>query len=103
MDDLKNTENIVRAILQDVPEARNSDNILYEEYINKVNPWVLIRPVREYLLYFSDLGIARFETVARVRRKLQETEPNLRGVEQVQKWRKENEKEFRTYAKENKA
>ena len=103
MDDLKNTENIVRTILQDNPDARNSDNILYEAYISKVNPFVLIRPVRDYLLYFADLGIARFETISRIRRKLQETEENLRGVEQVQKWRKENEKEFRAYARgENK-
>lgn len=100
MDDLRNTENIVRAILQDNKDARNSDNILYEAYISKVNPMVLIRPVRDYLLYFADLGIARYETVARIRRKLQESEEELRGVEQVQTWRKENEKEFREYAKE---
>lgn len=100
MDDLKNTENIVRAILQDNPDARNSDNILYEAYISKVNPWVLVRLVRDYFLYFSDFGLARFESVSRIRRKLQEEEKELRGVEQVQKWRKENEKEFREYAKE---
>ena len=100
MDDLKNTENIVRAILQDNPDARNSDNILYEAYIGKVNPWVLVRPVRDYFLYFSDFGLARFESVSRIRRKLQEEEKELRGVEQVQKWRRENEKEFREYAKE---
>lgn len=99
MDDIKNVENIVRAILQDNEEARNSDNILYEAYINKVNPWILIRPVRDYLLYFADMGIARFETVARVRRRLQEKEPELRGCEQVKTWRRNNEREFREYAR----
>lgn len=97
---LMHVEQVVRGILEDYPDARNSDNTLYAIVVGKMNPDALHRPLQDYLMYFKDLKIPRFESVARCRRKLQEEEPHLRGVEDVRKWRKENETEFREYAKE---
>lgn len=100
MGKIKKVENIVRSILEDYPDARNSDNILYELVVSKTNPDVLHMPFKDYLIYFKDYNLPRFETVARCRRKLQEQEPHLRSVEDVRKWRKENETEFRNYARD---
>lgn len=101
MDNLKTVESVVRGILIDYPDARNSDNILYSIYVRKAKPEILSLPVVDYLLHFTDFGLYRFESVARTRRRLQEEEPELRGVEDVRKWRKENEKQFYEYAKES--
>lgn len=100
MEDLKTVEGVVRSILVDYPDARNSDNILYSIYVGKVNPDVLHMPVSDYLLHFKDFGLYRFESLARTRRRIQEDEPELRGVEDVRRWRNENEKQFYEYAKE---
>lgn len=100
MEDLKKIEPVVRMILREIPETRNSDNFLYEYVIQQYNPSALYQPLFTYLESFSELKIPRFESVARIRRKIQENEPELRGVEEVKKWRKENEKKFYNYAKE---
>ena len=100
MDNLKKVEDVVRSILEAYPETRNSDNILYSYTIANYNPDALHRPLGEYLRYFKDFNIPRFESVARCRRKLQEKNPSLRGAEDVRKWREENETRFFNYAKE---
>ena len=100
MDSLKKVEDVVYRVLEDYPEARNSDNILYSYVISKYNPEALKQTLGEYLRYFKDFNIPRFESVSRCRRKLQEKNPELRGAEDVKKWRKENETRFFNYAKE---
>jgi len=100
MDNIKRVEDVVRRILEKYPEARNSDNILYSYVINSYNPEALSQPLGIYLRYFKDLHIPRFETAARCRRKLQEKNPNLRGSDDVRRWREEHETRFFNYAKE---
>lgn len=100
MENLKKIEDVVLRVLEDHPEARNSDNILYSYVIGKYTPDALSQSLGEYLRYFKDLKIPRFESVSRCRRKLQEKHPELRGAEDVKKWRKENETRFFNYAKE---
>lgn len=100
MENIKKVEDVVRGIMECRPEARNSDNILYSFVISEYNPLALKQPLGEYLRYFKDLHIPRFETVARCRRKLQEKNEHLRGAEDVRRWREENETRFFNYAKE---
>ena len=101
MDELRKLEDLVRVILREYPDTRNSDNLLYVYVIGYYNEEALKVPLSEYLMYFSDLKIPRAESVARVRRKLQEDNPELRATESVRKWRKDNERKFEFYAKEN--
>lgn len=100
MGDLKKIEDVVRNVLAVYPETRNSDNILYGYVIQNYNPALLQASVKDYLRYFNDYRVPRFESVARCRRKLQEKNPQLRADEDVKKWRKENERRYFNYAKE---
>lgn len=102
MADLRKIEEVVRPILEAYPDARNSDNILYGYVIQKYNPMLLNSSVKDYLRYFNDYKVPRFESVARCRRKLQEKNPLLRSAENVREWRKENETSFRNYSREGK-
>lgn len=99
MDDLTKLEGIVKDILEENEECRNSDNFLYMVYLSENNPQVLNIPVIEYFGCFKDYNIARFESVARARRKVQELYPHLMGCESVRKWRNENETKFKDYAR----
>ena len=100
MGDLKKLEDVVRNVLIDYPDTRNSDNILYKHILQNYNPMLLNSSVKDYLMYFNDYKVPRFESVARCRRKLQEKNPQLRPTENVRKWREENETKFFNYAKE---
>lgn len=97
---LKKIEEVVKEILTKNPVTRNSDNILYVWVLGAYNPDALDVKLSEYLMCFNDLEVPRFESVSRCRRKLQEKFPELRATEDIHKWRKENERAFRKYAKE---
>lgn len=100
MENLKTLENEIIKILKKIPEARNSDMILYYEYC--LQNWV-----REYEMWrvfkCSDFrkqkNVSVFESVSRARRKVQEKYPELRSTEEVENFRKEKEEEFIKYAK----
>ena len=97
--ELKKIEDVVRMVLTNFPETRNSDNILYAKVIGVYNKKALNAPAVDFFNFFMDLDIPRFESVARCRRKLQEDNIELRATENIHKWRKENEKKFEAYAK----
>lgn len=100
MESLKKIEEVVTATLTVFPETRNSDNILYDYVVRSYNPEVLSKSLSDFLRYFTDYNIPRFESVARCRRRVQEKYPELKGNEDVRAWRKENDSKFRNYAKE---
>ena len=102
MENLKKVEDVVKTVLSDHPETRNSDNILYGYVLQNYNPMLLESSVKDYLRYFNDYKVPRFETVARCRRKVQEKNPPLRPTDNVREWRRENETKFFNYAKEYK-
>lgn len=98
MDDLKKLEYKVYQMLQKDEDCRNSDNLLYLTYLKDEGIDVKKISIDSFYSFFADYGVARFESVARARRKIQELYPDLRACEDVRKWRKENETEFREYA-----
>lgn len=90
-------ENVVLCILNDRVSARNDDYVLYY-YFLEAEGFSTCMSLEDYLLGDS-LYYPKFETIARVRRKLQEKYPELRPTKNEQIRREEAEKDFRAYAR----
>ena len=89
-------ENLVRAILTGYEDTRSNDKLLYlrllraEGYNTKIS-------LDEYLRCIS--GFPNYDSISRVRRKLQERFPELRPAKNEQIRRDEAENDFRAYAR----
>lgn len=98
----KTVEQDVKAILEKNQQARCDDMKLYSSYVyNKLDD-----TSEEWLLkVFSDKrfriinGIAPYETVSRVRRKLQEEHEELKAPDYIIQQKKEQERAYRMYAR----
>lgn len=102
MKELKRIEDKVKLILEESEICRNSDNHLFLEYIQRECPELLEYPAVDFQLHYRDFGIPTFDSISRARRKLQAEYEELRGCEDVRRWRAENETQFRRYANEGK-
>ena len=98
----KRVEEDVKEILKENMQARCDDMKLYASYVyNKLD-----EKGEEWLLkVFSDKrfriinGIAPYETVSRVRRKLQEEHEELKAPDYIIQQKKEQERAYRMYAR----
>lgn len=103
MQTIKNTSELVKAILQKDKQARSSDSYLYLKVISHTADQIGVNlhglSVPMFLLNGADMGFVGFETVRRARQKIQATYPELAACEAVEGFRMENEKEFRAYAR----
>ena len=100
---LKITE-LVKGVLEEYPETRNDDNLLWLETMREA-------AYKNNCVYALDLGLTyimhniralnlpTFESVSRARRKLQAKYPELRGTERARKRRAEKEIIYKEYAK----
>lgn len=90
-------EKEIKPILKDNNLTRADDMLLYAEYLKlkggNMNKAFLDRKYR--LIN----GLASYETVSRVRRKLQEVNPKLKPSKSYLSSRKAAEKEYKQYAK----
>lgn len=103
MNDLKNTTALVKAILEQDKQCRNSDSFLYLKVIsvigNRKGIDIETMSVPYFLLNLQGTAFPGFETVRRARQKLQAAYPDLAACEAVEGFRMENEAEFRAYAR----
>lgn len=88
-------EKIVKPILEEYPAARSDDRLLYY-WVLKKQGFDLSVTVSRFLL---GVDYPNWETITRVRRKLQEIHPELREPSNVQKMRNQAEEEFIEYAR----
>lgn len=88
-------EKIVKPILEEYPAARSDDRVLYYWILKKMG-FDLSVSVSRFLL---SEGSPNYETVTRVRRKLQEKYPELSEPSNVQKMRDNAQEEFLDYAR----
>ena len=101
MSRLKNLENKVKPILEEIPETRDSYELLY--YVYAVKELGLGK--KDILTYDNIFyGIEKdilssFESVSRCARKIKEKEPSLLG-EKMKKKIAEKVEEFRTYVRD---
>lgn len=100
--DLKNTTALVKSILEQDEQCRNSDSFLYLKVLSAVAKQKGIdlekMTVPFFLMNLHGAGLPPFESVRRSRQKLQQHHPELAANETVQGFRAENEREFRAYA-----
>lgn len=99
MTELKNTTLLVKQVLETVPAARNSDNLLFIEVVKIININLIFKPLAEVLTNLKEYDLPSIETVGRCRRKLQAEFPELKAKKSVQDIRGDREEEFREWAK----
>ena len=103
MTDIKHTSDLVKVLLEEDTQCRNSDSYLYLRVLSTIADRKGIDlksiSVPNFLLEWHGAEFPIFETVRRARQKVQEHHPELSGCDAVEKIRAENEKEFRAYAR----
>lgn len=101
--ELRTTTALVKAILIDKPDTRNSDNLLYSEVLERIGQAEGVNIGRmaicDVLRNMKHLQLPTIETVGRCRRKIQEKHPELRAAVEVAAIRSEREGVFKEYAK----
>lgn len=98
MDNIKKTSELVKKILETVPETRNSDMLLYYRVCETLNNEALSAPFGMVILELKKRKLPGFETVRRSRQKIQREFPELAGCSAVEAHRTLNEEKFRDYA-----
>lgn len=101
-EELINTTKVVKTLLEDDPQTRNSDSYLYLKVLGVVEKEKNINinrvPVKDFLINMNKWGFPPFETVRRTRQKLQNTFPALSAKTEIKAARKENERVVKEYA-----
>lgn len=98
-EEISNTQILVKRLLTECPETRNSDMILYIKVVEKLNSACNSMAFESVLRNLKELGLPCFETVRRTRAKIQSEYPELKGCKAVQEGRAENEEIFEEYAR----
>jgi len=89
----------VKEILEEVPDARNSDMLLYYMVCYKKNITTLGEPFGYVIMNLKSLKLPPFESVRRSRQKIQAAYPELAGTEEVEAQRMVNEQIVFDYAR----
>ncbi|KXG42651.1 hypothetical protein [Tepidibacillus decaturensis] len=103
MDEFTNTSELVMYILTNDEQSRNSDNYLFYLVGKKIlgSKGIDIDKIgfKKLFLSLKEYGLPQFETVGRIRRKLQHEFPQLSGCESVSMQRLLNEESFNDFSK----
>lgn len=91
---------IVKLLLEENPEARNSDNDLYIKYLNWLGIDENYCTVATLFRNIKTKGIASFESVGRCRRKCQELYPELRANKATEIARINEEQVYEDFAQD---
>ena len=88
---MKDYNTVVEHILQRHPDARDSDFRLFGWVCAVIKPDVMSLPFKQVLWQHQELDLPSYETITRIRRKLQEKNPELRGKAFQKRHEKESE------------
>lgn len=103
--DLKTVTSVVKRILENDEQSRNSDSFLYFKVLeycgNRKGIDIHSMSVPHFLLNMSQLGVPPFESVRRARQKIQANYPWLASSKKVAEFRNANEQAYRAYALED--
>lgn len=94
---------LVKGILEEQPETRDDDNLLWLEAIRETAykkdcTYALDWGIAGIMCNIHTLGLPTYGSVSRARRKLQEKHPELRGSEKARRKRAERETVYKEYA-----
>lgn len=98
MNKLLKTINLVRFILENYPETRNDDALLYVTACKAVNPSIDMFPFGTVFTHYKTYGLPSYKSVERARRKLQRENPELAATKEVKEARTEQEGKFKAFA-----
>lgn len=98
MEELLTMEQLVKTTLENYPQTRNSDALLYITIINRMSPKTAKRSYEDVMLRACEMGLPNYDTVSRTRRKLQAKYKALQGETKVKKIRRDRYKVFKEYA-----
>ena len=96
---MKKTTDLVKEILMEYPDARNSDMLLYYLVCCRRNIVSLGEPFGYALMNLEKLNLPPIESVTRFRRQIQKQYPELASTKKVKAMRDEREEIFREYSK----
>lgn len=99
MKHIKNTSDIVKHILEEVPGTRNDDDLLYCKVLECVNEECVKMPLHVFLKLRKHYKLPPFESVRRSRQKIQAAYPWLRANDTVEGYRAVNEEIVKKYAR----
>ena len=101
--ELYTTTELVRELLTNEPQTRNSDIFLYLRVLQTIGKQrgvdINNMPVIRFFLHLSQYGFPPFESVRRSRQKLQEHNPELASNSNVEAQRELNEEAFREFVR----
>lgn len=102
MDELNNTSTLVMDFLINDKHSRNSDNYLFYLVAKKIlgSKGIDIDKIgfKDLFLKLKEYGLPQFETVGRIRRKLQHDHPELSWSENVSRIRSLNQDTISEFA-----
>lgn len=103
MSKLNSLTGLVHIILDNEPQTRNCDGLLWlkvlEHQAQEKEIDLRTLSVPSFLPSIGEMGFSPFESVRRARQKLQATYPHLAASEPVKAYRAENETQYREYAR----
>jgi len=102
--EISTTHDIVKCILIDYPDTRNSDSLLfymvYGHICNKKGINYQGMSIQSFFSLLGDNTFPSIETIRRTRQKIQADNPYLRANETVEGFRTQNQEIFRKYARQ---
>lgn len=98
VDKLLKQEEIVKPILEQHPETRSDDFLLYAEVLREYRPELTELSVIDFFVAHKDLYCPSYDSITRVRRRIQKKHPELCS-ERAKAKRAKEEAQYRAYAK----
>lgn len=92
----ENVQKRVHQILIEVPKSRDSDSLLYAEYVSRHNPGLATVGLYKALTMY-ECFLPSYESVSRARRKIQSEYPELQATMSRREHRAKVEQEYREY------
>ena len=103
MDELTSTSALVMSLLVNDKQSRNSDNYLFYLVAKKIlgSKGINVDEIgfKDLFLALNEYGLPPYETVGRIRRKLQHDYPELSGSKSVSEQRFLNQEAFSEFAR----
>ena len=81
----------VKELLEQYPETRNNDNLLYVKYLEEYH---YVEFNKNTFIHYEKYGLPSYKTVERNRRKIQNEQNYCKASENMMKKRREAEQEY---------
>ena len=97
---LEKLELRVQAVLEDHEDTRGDDAVLYGRYIERYRPDLSDVPATTLFRHHKDYAVPSYESVTRIRRKVQTKHAELLPTEKTRQKREKAEQDYKDYARQ---